>query len=139
MTDWLEDILDRDTPESVPEGFAERVVQAARAEAAAGASGGSNPEPQGRLLHLPHFLGLASAAALLLAVGFWIGQGAQPLHQEPVLGSGPDNASLDLEELYRNREVLEDFEILSDEELNEVFLDVEAGTWVLDYAEEAPR
>ncbi len=138
MTDWLEDILDRDTPEPVPEGFAERVVSAARTEAA-GSSGPIGPVVQRRLLHFPHMLGLATAAALLLAVGFWIGQGAQPLHQEPVLGSGPDNAFLDLEELYRNREVLEDFDILSDEDLNQVFLDAEAGTWVLDYAEEAPR
>ncbi|MHC4822661.1 MAG: hypothetical protein ACYTEP_01425 [Planctomycetota bacterium] len=139
MTDWLDDILDRDTPEPVPEGFTERVVAAAQAEPTHESSPEGATPTQGRLLQLPHLFGMATAAALILAVGFWIGQGARPLHQEPVLGSGPDNAFLDLEELYRNREVLEDFDILSDEDLDQVFLDAEAGTWVLDYASEVPR
>lgn len=135
MTDWLDDILDHDTPEPVPEGFLAGVldkvsVEQDRPQAAETHRGG------GRLLHLPQLLGMAAAAIVLVAAGFWMGHGARPMEAEPSLLGGPENASLDLEELYRNREVLEAFDVLSDEDLESAFLDAEAGTWVLDFEEE---
>lgn len=143
MTDWLEEILDRDTPESVPEGFAQRVVAEAKSSPEgevkagrptyAGAGGG-------RLINFPQLMSMAAAAVLLLAAGFWMGQGADSLHDPAVLGNGPENAMLDLEELYQNRAVLEVYEVLSDDDLAPAFYDAESGTWALDYTlEEQPK
>ena len=126
MTDWLNDLLDQDPGAAPAEDFSARVLQAAWGEERA-------RSPWARRF------GLATAATLLLSVGFWLGNGAQPLHQQPVLSSGPNHASLDLEEIYQNREVLEVLDVLSDEELEQAFLDAENGTWVLDYALEVPR
>ncbi len=126
MTDWLDDILDQDPGATPAENFTAKVLDAALAEEHA-----HSPWPRR--------FGLATAAALLLSVGFWLGHGVQPLHQEPVLSSGANHAALDLEEIYQNRDVLEVLDVLSDEELEQAFLDAENGTWVLDYALEVPR
>lgn len=135
MTDWLDEVLDHDTPESVPEGFAQRVVSAAKAEGHSSSSG-----PGGRMISFPQFMSMAAAAVLLLAVGFWMGQGGDSLHSPAVLGNGPENAMLDLEELYENRGVLEAYEVLSDDALDSAFFDAESGTWALDYIlEEQPK
>ena len=129
MTDWLDEILDRDTPESVPEGFAQRVVSAAKEEGHEDSSELSG----GRLIRFPQLMSMAAAAVLLLAVGFWMGQGGDRLHSPAVLGNGPENAMLDLDELYQNRDVLEAYEVLSDDALDSAFFDAESGTWALDY------
>ncbi|MFK5955659.1 MAG: hypothetical protein QM477_04345 [Planctomycetota bacterium] len=129
MTDWLDEILDCDTPESVPEGFAARVVAAAQADGA-----DVERDGRGRLISFPQLMSMTAAAVLLLSVGFWMGQGADAVHQPVAIGQGPENAMLNLDELYQNREVLEAFDILSDEALDSAFLDVESGTWALDYA-----
>ncbi|PCJ54574.1 MAG: hypothetical protein COA70_05490 [Planctomycetota bacterium] len=129
MTDWLDEILDRDTPESVPEGFLERVIVQAKDEEA------SSQQPSGgRLISFPQLMSMTAAAVMLLAVGFWMGQGGENLHAPAVLGNGPENAMLDLDELYLNREVLEAYDVLSDDDLNSAFYDAESGTWALDYA-----
>jgi len=128
MTDWLDEILDRDTPESVPDGFAARVVAAAQSASIEKEGGG-----RGRLISFRQLMSMTAAAVLLLSVGYWMGQGADSMHQPAVMGGGPENAKLNLDELYQNREVLEAFDILSDENLDSVFLDVESGTWALDY------
>ena len=136
MTDWLEEILDRDTPESVPEGFAQRVVTEAKLSTDGEAkSGGSSLSGVGggRLIRFPQLMSMCAAAVLLLAVGFWIGQGGDSMHSPAVLGNGPENAMLDLDELYENRGVLEAYEILSDDDLDSAFFDAESGTWALDY------
>lgn len=135
MTDWLDETLDRDTPESVPEGFAERVAFAAKKEghASPGVAGG-------RLISFPQLMSFSAAAVFLLAVGFWMGQGGENLHSPAVLGNGPENAMMDLDELYQNREVLEAYEVLSDDDLDSAFFDAESGTWALDYTlEEQPK
>lgn len=123
MTDWLEEILDRDPGEAVPEGFASRVM--------------ARTHNQGRLLRFPRLVAVAAAGVLLLAAGFWMGNGAKPM--EPVLGdpNSSDMASLELAELYINRDVLQDFEILSDAELELAFVDESTGTWILDETVEA--
>lgn len=141
MTDWLDDILDQDTPEPVPEGFLARVLDEVSAEEGTKPAAGSNHHTSGgRLLHFPQLFGMTAAAIVLVAAGFWMGHGARPMEQGPAVTGGPENAELDLEELYRNRELLEAFDVLSDEELESAFLDAETGTWVLDYGEETlPR
>ncbi|MCP4091988.1 MAG: hypothetical protein GY747_00955 [Planctomycetes bacterium] len=123
MTDWLEEILDRDTGETVPEGFASRVV--------------ARTQTQGRLLRFPRVAAVAAAAVLLLAAGFWMGNGAKPM--EPVLidPGSTNSASLELAELYSNRDVLQDFEILSDADLEFAFIDESTGAWILDETVEA--
>ena len=135
MTDWLDEILDRDTPESVPEGFAERVIAQARAENVS-----AEQSVGGRLISFPQLMKMTAAAVMLLAVGFWMGQGGDNFHAPAVLGNGPENAMLDLDELYLNREVLEAYDVLSDDDLNSAFYDAESGTWALDYAiEDQPK
>ena len=135
MTDWLDEILDRDTPESVPEGFLERVIAQAQAEEAP-----AQHQSGGRLISFPQLMSMTAAAVMLLAVGFWMGQGGDTLHAPAVLGNGPENAMLDLDELYQNREVLEAYEVLADDDLNSAFYDAETGTWALDYSIEGqPR
>ena len=123
MTDWLEEILDCDPGETVPEGFASRVM--------------ARTHKQGKLLRFPRVVAIAAAGALLIAAGFWMGNGAKPM--EPVLGdpNSSDSASLELAELYSNRDVLQDFEILSDADLELAFHDESTGTWVLDETVEA--
>lgn len=143
MTDWLDDILDHDSPEPVPEGFLARVMEQVPTEEGRVDSSSTlsdDPKVGGRMLHFPQLLSMTAAAIVLVGAGFWMGHGARPMEQEPAMIGGPENAALDLDELYRNREVLEAFDILSDEELENAFLDAETGTWVLDYGEEGlPR
>jgi hypothetical protein len=124
MTDWLDEILDHDPGEAVPEGFASRVLRRVEEE--------QRPTP--RLLRFPVVLSSVAAAILLVAAGFWLGQGAKPV--EPLLGdpSSSDSASLELAELYSYRGVLRDLEIASDADLDLVFLDEAADTWILDEA-----
>lgn len=122
MTEWLDDVLDQHPGAPVPEGFAERVLAAVGEEQPTQHKGG-------RLLQ---FSSLAAAAALLLAVGFWMGQGADPLRTPINPGIGGATAELDVAELYDNRELLEDFELLSDAELELAFQDESSGTWILD-------
>lgn len=132
MTDWLDDALDQHPGAPVPEGFAARVTAAARAvegsQEEAVAPAPASPAT-GRILRFTSF---AAAAVLLLAVGFWIGQGADPLQAPVPQPAGSDSAALDLDEIYANRELLEDFDLLSDAELELALQDSAAGTWILD-------
>lgn len=131
MTDWLNEVLDHNSGEAAPDGFTERVLQAVHSEEE-NASPTSPGRPRGWVLHLPALAGMTAAAALLLAFGFWLGAGAKELQPTLVSPSSTHSASLDLEELYLNREMLRDFEILSDSELELAFQDEAAGTWILD-------
>ena len=121
MTDWLDDLLDTQVGESPPEGFAERVVAQARAES-----------PKGRLLRFPRIAAGMAAGFALLAIGFWLGRGGPDLHPLENLPGGPDVAELDVDEIYADRELLENLDLLSDEQLELAFRDGVAGTWVLD-------
>lgn len=122
MTEWLDDVLDQHPGAPVPEGFAERVMHAVAEEQAP-------PKAGGHLLRLASF---AAAAALLLAVGFWMGHGADPMRTPTNGNVGAETAELDVTELYNNRELLEDFELLSDAGLELVFQDESTGTFMLD-------
>ncbi|MGB0685144.1 MAG: hypothetical protein ACPGQD_03020 [Planctomycetota bacterium] len=129
MIDWFDDALDQHPGASVPEGFATRVTAAARAEEGSPEIAVAPSPATGRILRFTSF---AAAAVLLLAVGFWIGQGADPLQAPVQQPTGSDSAALDLDEIYANRELLEDFDLLSDAELELALQDSAAGTWILD-------
>jgi hypothetical protein len=131
MTDWLEETLDRDFGEAVPEGFASRVL--ARVQLGANhLDGGVAAPATSRILRFPKLIGLTAAAALLLSVGFWFGNGAKPVEPTLVEPGSLNMAALDLAELYSNRDVLQDFEILSAADLELAFQDEVASTWILD-------
>lgn len=135
MTNWLEETLDRDYGEAVPEGFAARVMAGVQEEQAATEQSATErgvAPARGRLLRFPHFMGLAAAAALMLAVGFWMGNGAKPVEPTLISPGSTNMAALELAELYSNRDVLQDFDILSDADLELAFQDEEASTWILD-------
>jgi len=154
MTDWLDETLDRDYGEAVPEGFAAGVMarvqqeQGAEEHLSVEVAGGAAQHQslaeresaaglQSRILRLPHFMGMAVAAALLLAVGFWMGSGAKPVEPTLVDPGSTNMAALELAELYSNRDVLQDLDILSNAELELAFQDEAASTWILDETAEA--
>ena len=137
MTDWLDETLDHDSGETVPDGFAARVFTRVREEAAreecADAQKTPTPSPVGvRALSFPSTLGIAAAAVLLLAVGFWLGHGAKAVEPTLLHPGSSQMATLELSELYSNRALLQDFDILSDAELELAFQDEAAKTWILD-------
>jgi len=136
MTDWLEETLDHDFGEAVPEGFASRVLASVQRNANNLDDGVVVPAA-GRILRFPKLMGITAAAALLLAVGFWVGNGAKPVEPTLLEPGSIDMAALDLAELYSNRDVLQDFEILSAADLELAFQDEVASTWILDETAEA--
>jgi hypothetical protein len=124
--DWLNQILDKHPVEPVPPGFKIRLMSRIRGLEGRGARTSA--------LRIPLLL---AAAFLILATGYWMGMGAPQLDSpSPIIMQG-DLASLDLEELYENRNLLEAWELLQDPELELGFGESVAGVW--DYgAESAP-
>ena len=72
MTDWLNKMLDSDAPAEVPEGFAESVMSELFSAPQIAAQ-------QRRSMSFMKASGFAAAAALMLVVGIWIGQGSRPM------------------------------------------------------------
>jgi len=130
MTDWLEQTLDRDFGEAVPEGFAARVVAEAHEQDGAEEGYDSSPRP-GKVLRFPTLIGVAAAAALLMAAGFWIGSGSKPVEPTLIDPGSSQMANLELAELYSNRELLSDIDFLSDAELELAFQDEVSSAWIL--------
>jgi hypothetical protein len=122
MTDWLDDILDAHPGDTPPEGFAARVAAQARGTG------------RGRLLAFPRFAAASAAGLLLLAAGYWMGRGAPDLHDGIRLNQEVPSAALGVDEMWRDRELLESLDTLSAEELEMAFRDATAGTWLLDEA-----
>lgn len=105
--DPLSDLLDRHPGEPVPEDFAIRVMNRIRVE----------PAPHGRLLAWPRRIALAAGALVVLGLGYWLGMGAPALREPQRIGIPGDVAVLDLQEIYRNRDLLESWELLVDPEV----------------------
>lgn len=122
MTDWLDDALDRLPGAEPSPDFAARVTSEVRLERT------------GRLYRFPRLTAAAAAGLMLLAVGYWMGRGAPELHAPTNLQENPDAAVLQLDEIWQDRELLENLELLADEDLELAFRDVAEGTWLLDEA-----
>lgn len=147
--DWLDDLLDRDPGEPVPPGFAEAVLARVARVAREGAGGGSGPgegatAPAGRVLRpvfgsAGRWLVTAAVAVVFLGVGFWMGRGRPEVHtSSPDLG-GVATAEVDLDELWENREVLEDLDLATDPDLELALRDLTTGGWLLEEEQEAGR
>lgn len=122
MTDWLNDALDR-LPGAEPSlDFATRVTSEVRLERT------------GRLYRFPRVTAAAAAGLMLLAVGYWMGRGAPDLHAPVNVQENPNAAVLQLDEIWQDRELLANLDLLADEELELAFRDVSEGTWLLDEA-----
>ena len=120
MTDWLDNILDRHPGADVPAGFTERV----RLEVAA-------EEPSGKLLNASfgEWTTQLVAAALLLALGFWLGNGrpdVSPIQQDPV---DEQVSAAELVQLYENQALFSEWEMAVDESIDLSLSDLAAGTW----------
>ena len=66
-----------------------------------------------------------------------MGDGAKPVEPTLVDPGSTNMAALELAELYNNRDVLQDLDILSDADLELAFQDEAASTWILDETAEA--
>jgi hypothetical protein len=122
--DWLNEVLDKHPAEPVPPGFKIRLMSRIQGRSA------SRTRLPG--LRLPLLL---AAALMILATGYWMGMGAPQLSTPSPIRIEGDLASLDLEELYENRNLLEAWELLQDPELELGFGESVAGVW--DYGAES--
>jgi len=109
MTDWLDKMLDSDAPAEVPEGFAESVMSELF----------SSPQVATDQLNSMSFMkasGFAAAAALMLAVGIWIGQGSKPMSAPVDVQRDAEMAAVNIDSIYANHEMLDLFDVLEDGE-----------------------
>lgn len=117
MTDWLDDLLDRHPGERVPEGFLGRLRARIQAEGAGEGRPGRVLRPAWR------WLPVAAAASVFLLLGYWLGRG-RPAISDLVQDVRPGQvAEADLEEIFRNRDVLEAFDFVAAAELELAFRD----------------
>ena len=108
MTDWLNKMLDSDAPAEVPEGFAESVMSELF----------SAPQIAVEQTHPMSFMkasGFAAAAALMLAVGIWIGQGSRPMGTPIDVQRDAEMAAVNIDSIYANHELLDLFDLLEDD------------------------
>lgn len=108
MTDWLDKMLDSDAPAEVPEGFAESVMSELF----------SAPQivvEQTRSMSFMRASGFAAAAALMLAVGIWIGQGSRPMSAPIDVQRDAEMAAVNIDSIYANHEMLDLFDLLEDD------------------------
>ena len=123
--DWLDTMLDRYPEPPVPAGFGDEV----RARVA-------QEKPSTFAKALPGaWLARAAAALLLLGAGYWMGQGAPPLHLPPAIVEGSAVAQAELDAIFADRALLEAWDLVSDDALELALTDEAAGTWILDQAE----
>ena len=105
MTDWLNKMLDSDAPAEAPEGFAESVMSELF----------SSPQIATEHPHSMSFMrasGFAAAAALMLAVGIWIGQGSKPMSAPVDVQRDAEMAAVNIDSIYANHEILDLFDVL---------------------------
>jgi hypothetical protein len=105
MTDWLNKMLDSDAPAEVPEGFAESVMGELFSSPQIAAD---QPNP----MSFMKAGGFAAAAALMLAVGIWIGQGSRPLSAPIDVQRDAEMAAVNIDSIYANHEMLDLFDLL---------------------------
>ena len=108
MTDWLNKMLDSDAPAEVPEGFAESVMSELF-------SAPQTAAQQRRSMSFMKASGFAAAAALMLVVGIWIGQGSRPMSAPIDVQRDAEMAAVSIDLIYANHEMLDLFDILEDD------------------------
>ncbi|NQU49204.1 MAG: hypothetical protein HQ519_11200 [Planctomycetes bacterium] len=142
--DWLDDLLDRHPNEPVPTGFAARL--AARLDRGPGEltapADRSNTEYRPHQTTMQRFLRpllTVAAAGLLLSIGFMLGAGAGPDFNEILINSGDQNISSDINEIYEMRELLDSWELMSDQELEHSFrqMNDEDSGWLEDLLQDS--
>jgi len=109
MTDWLNKMLDSDAPAEVPEGFAESVMGELFASPQI-----ATDQPSS--MSFMKASGFAAAAALMLAVGIWIGQGSKPMSAPVDVQRDAEMAAVNIDSIYANHEMLDLFDVLEDGE-----------------------
>ncbi|MBC8404924.1 MAG: hypothetical protein H8E15_06845 [Planctomycetes bacterium] len=124
--DWLDDLLDRHPSEPVPTGFAARL--AARLD-----------RRQANMHRFLRPLLTVAAASLLLSIGFMMGAGAGPDFNKIQIGSGDPIISSDINEIYEMRELLGSWELMSDQELENSFrqMNDEDSGWLEDLLQDS--
>jgi|GEM_PF-839739 hypothetical protein len=142
--DWLDDLLDRHPHEPVPTGFAARLD--ARLDRSPGQITGSADSPstefrrhQTTMHRFLRPLLTVAAAGLLLSIGFMMGAGAGPDFNKIQIGSGDPVISSDINEIYEMRELLDSWELMSDQELENSFrhMNDEDSGWLEDLLQDS--
>ena len=108
MTDWLDKMLDSDAPAEVPEGFAESVMSELFSSPQVATD---QPNP----MFFMKASGFSAAAALMLAVGIWIGQGSRPMSAPIDVQRDAEMAAVNIDSIYANHEMLDLFDLLEDD------------------------
>ena len=108
MTDWLNKMLDSDAPAEEPESFAESVMSELFSAPQIAAQ-------QRRPMSFMKASGFAAAAALMLVVGIWIGQGSRPMSAPIDVQRDAEMAAVSIDLIYANHEMLDLFDILEDD------------------------
>ena len=133
--DWLSDVLDRHPAEPVPQGFADSLKE--RLD-----QGPCPPQdferpsiftsPQLQRWSKP-FLRTA-AASLLLGIGYMLGASSVTGFGKIELDPGGQLAETEIEEIYQNRELLQSWDLISDQDLELSFrqLEDEEAGWLDD-------
>lgn len=136
--DWLTDALDRHPGEQVPEGFAIRVMSRIRSEGPS-VEAPHAEAPRGRIHRWPLRLALAASALAVLGMGYWLGMGAPSLREPVLVGTPGDTATLEVEEMWRNRDLLESWELINDPELQVGLAEAMSGAGIFESTAEEQR
>ncbi len=104
--DWLSDALDRHPGEQVPADFSIRLQSRIIAESR-----------RGRLLRWPLRMAVAAAVVAALGAGYWMGMGAPRLGSSVQQVEPGDSASLEIQEIWKNRDLLESWDLLQEPEV----------------------
>jgi hypothetical protein len=121
--DWLSDLLDRHPGEAVPPEFQVRLMSRIRSEVQ------TLPAPIHRW---PLRLAAAAGVLAVLGLGYWLGMGAPSLRQPQRIETPGDTAALEIEEIWRNRELLDSWEMIHDPDLQIGIAESISGAAVLE-------
>ncbi|MDA1259497.1 MAG: hypothetical protein O3A20_02620 [Planctomycetota bacterium] len=131
IRDWLSDALDRHPGEKVPDDFAIRLMSRIHAET-----------PRTGVHKWPLRMAIAAGALVILGLGYWLGMGTPNLRKPVLVGTPGDTAALEVEEMWRNRDLLESWELLNDPDLQLGLAEAMTGAGIFESvpaSPEAPR
>ena len=120
MTDWLNDMLDSDTPAAVPASFVESVMREVE------------PNAHQRRTSFMRASGFAVAASVMLALGIWIGQGSRSMSIPVDVEHDADMAAVDIDSIYANLEILDWLELSETDATQDSRVSIEVVDFALD-------